>query len=196
MSCRTLFISISDFKDRVDLNQTILQKYIIPNIALVQDRYVKKILCTDFYNELLEQVEESTLTTANETLMTYYIKPYMVYRSYARYTVGANIYSTNAGFRKFKEDNSDSASNSDMNGIVSQADSDAQYYENELTQFLEDNASDYPTWATECNCTKKSITNFKISKIGTGIKKNYPIESNDTLTRDYLNSINDYNIPE
>src|SRR5689334_4844066 len=117
MSCRILFISTSDFRERVDLTPNILDKYIVPNIALIQDRYIKKVLCKDFYNELLDQVENNTLTTANETLMNDYIKPYMVYRAYARYIAGANVFSTASGFRKYIEDNSESASREDMSSI-------------------------------------------------------------------------------
>lgn len=185
MPCRTLFISQEDFKDRVELSANLLSKHIIPSIALVQDRYMKKILCLDFYNELLEQVEAETLTEANETLIDDYIKPAMVYRSYARYLGSANVFSAPSGIRKFVEENSEAATPADLALPIKQADSDALYYERELTQFLEDNKDDYPTWRDNCSCVKKSITNFKISKIGSGLPKNTYQNDIDLYYNDY-----------
>jgi hypothetical protein len=187
MACRTLFISQEDFKDRVDLSDNVLSKYIIPNIASVQDRYIKKILCKDFYDELIAQIDAGTLTTANETLIDDHIKPAMVFRSYARYLATANIFSTPAGFRKFREDNSDAAEAADMSAFLNQANSDATYYERELYEFLENNKDDYPTYRDECNCGNiKSVTNFKISAIGVGYKKDPYKNPNNPFYNDYL----------
>ncbi|HET6224670.1 MAG TPA: hypothetical protein VFF27_00230 [Bacteroidia bacterium] len=187
MPCRTLFISQEDFKERVDLSDNVLSKYIIPNIASVQDRYIKKILCKDFYDELIYQIDNDSLTTENETLVDDYIKPAMVFRSYARYLATANVYSTPSGFRKFKEDNSDSADAADMAAFLNQANSDATFYERELFEFLENNLDDYATYRDECKCSNiKSITNFKISAIGAGYKKDPYKNPNNPFYNDYL----------
>jgi hypothetical protein len=191
MACRTLFISQEDFKDRVDLSENVLSKYIVPNIALVQDRYIKKILCKDFYDELIAQIEGSTLTTANETLVDDYIKPAMVYRSYARYLASANVFSTPAGFKRLTDDNSEAAQAADMAALMNQANSDAVYYERELYEFLENNEDDYETYKDNCKCAKiKSIGSFKISGIGKGLKDPYTNPNNpyyrDSFYNDYL----------
>lgn len=187
MACRTLFISQEDFKDRVDLSDNVLSKYILPNIASVQDRYIKKILCKDFYDELIEQVDADTLTSANETLVDDYIKPAMVFRAYARYIATANIYNTASGFRKFREDNSDIAENSDMTALLSQAESDAMYYEKELYDYLENNEDDYPTYRDNCKCSKtKGLANFKITAIGKGYPKDPYTNPNNPYYNDYL----------
>lgn len=177
MACRTLFISQQDFKDKVNLSDNVLSKYIIPSIALVQDRYIRKILCDDFYDELITQVDAGTLTSANETLIDDYIKPAMVYRAYARYVSTANVYSTASGLRKFVEQDSEAATASDLASIIKQAESDAVFYERELYEYLEDNEDNYPTYRDNCKCSKvKSITNFKISKIGKGFRKDMNID--------------------
>jgi hypothetical protein len=192
MACRTLFINQEDFKDRVDLSENVLSKYIIPNIASVQDRYIKKIICKDFYDELIVQVENNNLTSANTTLVDDYIKPAMVFRSYARYLATANVFSTPSGFRKYREDNSDAAEAADMSAVLNQANSDATYYERELLEFLENNLDDYPTYRDECKCSNiKSLTNFKISAIGNGYKKNDPYKNpNNPYYNDYYYSRN------
>jgi deoxyribodipyrimidine photolyase len=189
MACRTLFINQEDFKDRVDLSENVLSKYIIPNIASVQDRYIKKIICKDFYDELIVQVENESLTSANETLVDDYIKPAMVFRAYARYVATANVFSTPSGFRKYREDNSDSAEAADMSAFINQANSDANYYESELSNFLENNLDDYPTYRDECKCSNiKAMSNFKISSIG---KKKDPYRNpNNPYYNDYYYSGN------
>jgi hypothetical protein len=191
MPCRTLFISQEDFKDRVNLSDNVLSKYIIPSIALVQDRHIRKILCNDFYNELIEQLEDDTVTTANQTLIDDYIKPAMVYRSYARYVATANVFSSASGMRKYLEQDSEPATSADLASIIGQAESDALFYERELYEFLEDNEDDYPTYRDNCKCGKvKSITNFKISKVGKGFRKDMNIDPYynpyDPFYNDYL----------
>jgi hypothetical protein len=188
MACRTLFISQQDFKDKVDLSENVLSKYIIPNIASVQDRYIKKILCKSFYDELIDELDGGNVTTANQTLIDDYIKAAMVYRSYARYLASANVFNTPAGFRKFREDNSEGAEAADMAALMNQANSDANYYERELFDFLNNNLDDYPTYRDECQCGKlKSITNFKISSIGKGCKDPYT-NPNNPFYNDYLDA--------
>jgi hypothetical protein len=189
MACRTLFINQEDFKDSVELSENVLSKFIVPNIASVQDRYIKKVICKDFYDELIVQVENSSLTTANATLMDDYIKPAMVFRAYARYLATANVYSTPAGFRKFREDNSDAAEAADMSAFLNQANSDATYYERELYEFLENNLDDYPTYRDECKCSNiKALSNFKITAIGNGYKKDPYKNPNNPYYNDYYNS--------
>jgi hypothetical protein len=167
MFCRTLFISQEDFQNRVDLSGNVLSKYIIPNIAIVQDRYIRKILCDDFYNELINQINSDTLTPDNKTLVDNYIKPAMVYRSYARYVATANVYSSVSGLRKYKEDDSDAAERDDLIPLIKQAESDATFYERELIEFLDNNEDSYLTWKNKCKCNNiKSATNFKFSRIG------------------------------
>ena len=187
MACRTLFISQQDFKERVDLSDNVLSKYIVPNIASVQDRYIKKILCKVFYDELITQIDAGTLTTANETLIDDHIKPAMVFRSYARYLATANIFSTPAGFRKFREDNSDAAEAADMTAFLNQANSDASFYEKELSNFLQNNLSDYPTFRDECGCShNKDSGGFKITSIGVGYKKDPYKNPNNPFYNDFL----------
>jgi hypothetical protein len=189
MACRTLFISQQDFKDRVDLSENVLSKYIVPGIALVQDRYIKKILCKDFYDELIGQIEAGNLTTANETLVDDHVKNAMVYRSYARYLASANVFSTPSGFRRFREDNSEGAEAADMAALMNQANSDANYYERELYEFLNNNLDDYPTYRDECQCSKQnSITSFKISSIGKGYNKDPYTNPNNPFYNDYLDA--------
>lgn len=171
MACRTLFISQEDFKDRVDLSDNVLSKYIIPNIAMVQDRYIRKIICKDFYDELITQIDGGTLTADNQTLVDDYIKPAMVFRSYSRYLPTANTFSTPAGFRRFRDDNSESAEAADMQASINQANSDSNFYEKELYDFLENNLDDYPTYRDNCKCAKKVLSGFKITSIGKGYPK-------------------------
>lgn len=186
MACRTLFISQQDFKDRVDLSDNILSKYIVPSIALVQDRYIKKILCKLFYDELIAQIDASTLTAANDTLVDDYIKPAMVYRSYARYLANSNVFSTPSGFRKYKEENSDTAEVADMQALMNQANSDAAYYERELIDYLENNEDDYPTFRDNCKCGPKISSGFKITSIGKGYKKDPFLNPDHPFYNDYL----------
>lgn len=174
MACRTLYISQQDFKDRVDLSENVISKYIVPHIGLVQDKYISNIICEVFNSELITQIENSTLTSANSTLVNDYIKPAMVYRSYARYVSRANVYSTPSGFRKFRDDNSDAASSEELRSIIDIAESDAAFYERKLYDYLQNNLELYPTYRDNCSCVSSStLAGIKISKVSSKKRKLY-----------------------
>lgn len=171
MACRQLFINSEDFKNRVDISENVEARYLTPYIGLSQDRYLKIIICKEFYTEIETQLIDDTLTTANRALLDDYIKPALVYRTYERYLTYANYKSTPAGIRVLSDEDSTAADTRAVENMSKLAASDAVYYEGVLSQFLEDNKDDYPTWRDNCKCVDSpSTSDFKISSIGKGKK--------------------------
>lgn len=159
---RTLLISQSDFENRVVFSDEVAPKYIIPHIAAVQDGLVKHTICEDLYNDIIEDIDSGYISSANQTLLDDYIKPYHVQATYARYVANANFKSTASGFTKNIGDNFDYAEKDELKSLVRQAEEDAEMYKRDLINYLENNKTTYPLY----NCCNNTGDGFKISKIG------------------------------
>lgn len=166
MSCRFIFITPDDYKNRVDISNNVNPRYVIPYAALAQDKSLKGILCNDLYAELEEQSINNTLTDANQTLIDDYIKPFLVFKTYERYLAYANYKSTPAGIASTKGEDYELASDAAISMMIRQASDDAKYYENNLRLFLDDNKDTYPLWRDNCQCEKERTGSFSITSVG------------------------------
>lgn len=145
-------ISIDDFKRKADLSQNLHTDKLKACIGIIQEQYAVKLLCRDLYDEIISQIETPPMSDANTALLPY-IKDFLIYKTYARYTVGANLLATPAGFRVSANAIDEPASAADMENIRSQANQDANFYQEQLLNFLIENEDDYPLWKNStCNC--------------------------------------------
>jgi hypothetical protein len=147
----TYILTIDDFLAKADLSQNINTNKLNANIGVVQDVFGRKVLCNQLVDELLSQLPNS-LTDANEALLPY-VKNFLIYKTYSDYLIGANLMSTPAGMRVQIDTTSDQASDKSMVAIQRRADGRADFYQDQLINFLKENEDDYPLWkASICNC--------------------------------------------
>jgi hypothetical protein len=161
-------ISIEDFKRKADISQNLHTDKLKACIGIVQEQYAVKILCQDLYDEIIDQTETPPMSEYNTELLPY-VKDFLIYKAYARYTVGGNLLATAAGFRVAKNDIDDPASSAEMENIRSLANQDANFYQERLVNFLIKNVDNYPLWKNSiCNCGKdlRPQGMGKISAIG------------------------------
>lgn len=169
----TYLITIDDFQSKADITANIKTSKLQAYIGVTQEKYGLKILCKEFYDEIIDQVCNGTLTAANTTLIPY-IKDYLIYKTYERYLVNANILSTPGGLRVQNDTTSREASADDLAPLRNQAKSDANFYQDQLINFLILNESDYTTWKNSpCNCNPKSYAYMenKFTKVGKSYEK-------------------------
>ncbi len=114
--------------------------------------YLKPLLGTDMYNEMVKQYTDTTLTTFNSILIAY-VRPIV-----AKYTVvlAASINTLkieNDGFKVVSNTDGFDARESavhtrrdDLAKMRFLAEDYAKRYESELMNYLKDNAANYPTW--------------------------------------------------
>jgi len=86
MATTTEIITTSEVKTLAVVNSNLDTAYIDQYILMTQRKYIRPFLGTDYYDEILDQLDDtSTLTADNSTLITSYIKPalahYVVYES-------------------------------------------------------------------------------------------------------------------
>ncbi len=169
MATDTYIITIEDFKNRASISTNILTEKFKQSAGKEQQKYAKKILCKEFYNEILNQIENDSLTLVNKELIDDYLKDYLVYKIYADYVITANFMATASGFRVQTDATSTVVTDEQMSTITSKAKEDANYFQDELVNFLTCNSSDYPLWASSrCGCgdirVKKANRFTKIGK--------------------------------
>lgn len=165
----TYLITIDDFKRKADLSANIHTDKIKAQIGPTQEMFVLKILCQELYDELIEEFAASDLSEANTDLLPY-VKDFLIYKTYSRYTVTANVSSTAAGFVSHKDDISEIANPDQMKAIRMQAESDANFYQDRLVNFLKKNEDTYTLWRdSQCNCNPsiRPLGLNRISKVGT-----------------------------
>lgn len=152
MAVSTYIITITDFKSRADLSENILTAKLQAQIAPAQEQFAIKILCRDFYTEVLAHVAGTTVTAVITTLLPF-LRDFLVYKTYARYLVGAPIIMSPAGQRTQIDTTSDLASDKLISEQIALARNDANFYQDTLVNFLTLNADDYPTWRDSiCGC--------------------------------------------
>lgn len=86
MSATTKIITVEEIKTNAIVNSNLDTAYLDQYILITQRKYLRAFLGEDFYEEILDQLDNTaTLTSDNETLINDYIKPclahYIVYES-------------------------------------------------------------------------------------------------------------------
>jgi hypothetical protein len=86
------------------------------------------------------------VTTANQTLIDTYIKPMLIWYSQATYIPYAAFQISNGGIYKHRSENSDSATQEEIDSLVDQAKITAEFYTQRFIDFMDQNSSDYPLY--------------------------------------------------
>lgn len=158
-----LLLNKDDFTYWVDLSQNIEEKQLNPHILEAQDRVLEGAMCSSLYNEVYTQFLDDTLTTENELLLNNYMKPLLVYASYANYLVTAGKRSTSTGMVKVVGDNLEQITRDELNDIKKSVDSSEVFRHNRLENFLKNNKDVYPLYE---DCCKTQKAGFNITSIG------------------------------
>jgi len=70
-----LFIDVLYVIKTNSIDESVDYKLIEPSIEKSQETYIRDLIGTALYNELQDQIEASTVTVLNETLLRDYIAP-------------------------------------------------------------------------------------------------------------------------
>jgi len=176
MAVSTYIITISDFIGRVNVSENVLTNRLKSDIGPIQEMFGIKILCNEFYAEVLAVVAGTTTSAVITTLLPK-IKDFLVFKIYADYLVDAGALSTPAGIRVSIDATSEPASDLIVSQMIAKAEGRAVYYQDQLVNFLTLNQDDYPTWRDSiCGCSDRRVKNNNQFSIVGGNKRKTPIE--------------------
>ena len=131
-----LFISENFLKDNTQVSKNVDVKYIREAILWCQDSEIQPVLGTTFYNELKNDVTNSTLAGNNKTLMDDYIQPCLKHYVTAECLEMAHYKITNKGLQIQDGEQSTPAGRSDVNRLIEKETNKAQWYKQRLLNYL------------------------------------------------------------
>ncbi len=155
-----LIISENYLKEMSIINGNTDMKILTPTIKLCQDKYIKPILGTDLFNEIIAQIP--TLSAANITLMDDYILPAMLHYVVCEATPVFKYRYANKGVMVNSSENGQSIDFNEMRWIMDKWRNDAEWYSEQATKFLRQYPDVYPLyWAnTTCDKIQPNKTNY------------------------------------
>lgn len=138
-------------------DDALLEDFILP----AQRSYLKPFLGTDYYNEILTQVEGATLTADNSALLNDWIKPmlslYIVNDAFP--SIRVNI--TSRGVMINESETSTSANNSEASSLrqnyLSQAEKWQRHTEDFINEEQDDDSTKYPLFKKKEDFNNKSV---------------------------------------
>ena len=160
---KQLLLNKDDFTYWVDLSQNIKEEQLNPHILDAQLRTLKGTMCSSLYDEVYTEFLADTLTSENQTLLDDYIIPLLVFASYVNYLTTAGKRSTATGMVKVVGDNTEQITRDELKDIISENKEKKSYYQNALSDFLDNNTDTYPLYE---DCCKKQKAGFNITSIG------------------------------
>lgn len=155
-----LFINQTDLKAYTPVSSNLDMIWLNSVFERVQVQYIKPVLCEELYDELITQILSSTVSQANRLLLAQ-VAPamawYVVYKGlpYIQMRIEPK------GVRVNTDAHSNAPSAGEMQTLMNANQENAIFYLNQLSEFLRDNASDYPLWKN-CNCGETGAYNSGI----------------------------------
>jgi hypothetical protein len=143
---KALFITLEELKRKSIIDGNVDTDKLVQFVEVAQDTVIQNYLGTRLYTTLQTQVINSSLSSDNETLINTYIKPMLIWYTQATYLPYAAYQISNGGIYKHRSENSDSASLEEINNLVHQAKSTADFYTQRFIDYMDSNSELYPEY--------------------------------------------------
>lgn len=156
-------ITFAYLRAEIDVPQNINAEEFDHKIYRAQER-LRFLMGDEFYQDLLTNYKNSTLSAAYTALYSPYIKQFIAWQTNVYWTMEANFKPTRSGFRVHTEENSVVVTDEQHAMILKDRKQQAEYYAKLLVGFLENHAADYPLYGTGCG-TKAIGNSFHMSVV-------------------------------
>jgi len=151
MSLKPLFVSTATIKKYGVIENNVDDKLIAQTIIMVQDLQLQQILGSDLYNEIADQINASTLTTLNQTLLDDYIRDFIINATIADGAIIFNYRFSNKGVVTQNSDNQQPVSQRELELIEQKWGRMAEFYGKRLSGYLSEFNTSYPLWMSGNN---------------------------------------------
>lgn len=143
----TLLMSADYYKRNSMINLNVDDELIIPNIIKAQNMWIEKILGTNLFDAVIDEVKTGNVSARIKKILENYIQPVLIeYTTYVSLPY-LNYKLTNKSIAKKSSDNSEPAELNEVNYFRSAVRNDAEYLANRLTKFLQaDSGVVYPEY--------------------------------------------------
>lgn len=159
-----LIMTENYFKEYSTVNMNVDMKVVTPVLFEVQDMYIKPLLGTKLFNQILTEIQANTVTSENQTLLNDYVLPCMIQYTKAELLPELKYRLQNKGVMVKSSENSSAADLQEIQFLIDRAKNKGEWYAERTTKFLKRYASAtvYPLYLdnVECDEIRPNKTNF------------------------------------
>ena len=141
-----LFISTAYLKENTTIDENVDDKYLNRAIIKAQDISLQELLGTDLLNELKDQVENSTLTSANTILLNSYVLPFLTPQAASEAVVVATIKFRNKGVLTMNSEAAQVATGIQWQSLLDYYRNEAQFHGERMRKYLLENSTTFPLY--------------------------------------------------
>jgi len=146
-----LFTNVAYVKEFTIIDDNVDEKNIRIAIKEAQEIEIRRYIGSGLYDEIAGQIQNSTLTALNQTLLDSYIQPalvkWVVYRAAPFF-----VYKfTNKNISRKNSDNSSGVDFNELDRVMEQLRNDAEYYTRRMVEYLLENETSYPLYQNPGN---------------------------------------------
>ena len=145
------FIGEEALKQSSLLNDNIDMKLLKPIIRKEQEMKIRPILGTDLYNQSITQIDATSVSALNQTLLNDYVQPCLTKYVMADCLPYLSYQFRNKGVMQRSSDNSVPVDLRTIQHLVDKLTNDAEYYAERITKYLCANSTDYPLFESGNN---------------------------------------------
>ena len=131
-------------KDNSPIDDNVDTKLLRNAMRTAQDIYIRDLIGSGIYDEVLTQINASTLSANNTTLITNYIAPCLLHYIIVEASVPMTFKFMNKSISTRNSDNSNPVDLDQLTKLATHYKDKAEYYGNRLTAYLLENSSTYP----------------------------------------------------
>jgi len=151
-----------------DINDNIPSELLEQHIKIVQQMKIRPLLGYDYLYQLQDQVSGSSLTTANQFIMTEYLDMIISLHSQKRLVMGQSYQLENNGLRTKLSDVSNLADTQDITYYRSYIENDIDFLVTKKKKYIDANPSDYPLYITRTDVRQNSSDEGRLRYGGYG----------------------------
>lgn len=113
-------------------------------ILTVQYDFIRSVLGLKLYNEILSQIDNDSISSANDILLTNYIKPCIAFFVKEKLILEGVLFMTNLGTQKRESENSNAITPQEIALKTKAAREAGESFRKQLGDYLVENSADYP----------------------------------------------------
>lgn len=161
MNITTKLTSSKWIKDNTVVQELVKSSNLDPHILMAQDFYLRPILGTELYNQVVNEVQANSGSTTGltsttiQTLVDNIQYPLSYFTIYEAFPYLAFKLTNNGVVKRTGEGNFNDIELSDLKFLRNDFLAKAKSYETDLRQFLADNKADYYITPVDCSTTRK-----------------------------------------
>jgi hypothetical protein len=141
-----LLVSAKKIKAFTEVNENVDEILLLSNIQIAQDLGLQGLLGTRFYNQILTNAQNNTLTNPQRTLLEDYIQPYLLWRATWEALPTLYMRVMNKSVIVGSTEQGQPVGSKDLNYLRNIHENRFSFYAQRLMDYIKNNPSDFPEY--------------------------------------------------